>query len=135
MNVDIFAFATRQKVRFVTPKGNLNTEDLWDLPLITQGDEPSIDSIGKAMAQAVSDNKANESFVVVKDAVEDITLKVKLKILEHIRDHKVDYAARATLAAATNSRKQRLVELLAKKRDDADGERSIDDIEKMIAEL
>jgi len=133
--MDIFAFATRKKLRFETPKGNLSTEDLWDLPLTAEGDNLSIDYIGKKVTNAVRDNEGNEAFVAVKGVEIDPSLKVRLSILEHIRDHKVDYANRAEKAILTKARKQRLVELLEKKRNEADGEHSAEEIEKMIAEL
>lgn len=133
--MDHFFYAIRHKLRFETSKGNLTVEDVNDLPLTAEGDNLSIDYLGKGVTNAIRDNQGNEAFVTVKDSKEDVTLQVKLKILEHIRDHKIDYAARAEKATLTKARKLRLVELLAKKKDEADGEQSIEEIEKMIAEL
>lgn len=133
--MDIFAYASRKKLRFETVKGNISVEDIWDLPLTAEGDDMSIDVVGKAMTNAVKDNEGNEAFVVIKGTEADPSLKVRLGILEHIRDHKLDYAARVEKAALTKARKQRLLELLDKKKDEADGEQSIEEIEKMIEEL
>ena len=33
---DLFAKATRDKVKFVTVKGEISIEDLWDLPLTSE---------------------------------------------------------------------------------------------------
>jgi hypothetical protein len=133
--MDIFAHASREKLRFKTTKGSLSVEDLWDLPLTSSDDNLSIDAIGKGVVNAVKDNEGNESFVIVKGTEENVTLKVSLAILEHIRDHKLDYAARADKAVLTKAKKQRLLEILAKKQDDALEENTAEEIEKMIAEL
>lgn len=133
--MDIFAYATREKLRFETSKGNLTVEDIWDLPLTAKDGNLSIDVVGKAMTNAVRDNEGNGAFVAIKDVEEDLPLKTRLDILKHIRDHKVDYAARAEKAVLTKAKKQRLMEILAKKEDEALEGQSAEEIEKMIAEL
>jgi len=133
--MDIFAYASRKKLRFETPKGNLSTEDLWDLPLTAKEGNLSIDVVGKAMTNAVRDNEGNEAFVVVEGSEVDPSLKIRLGILEHIRDHKVNYANRVEKAILTKAKKQRLMELLEKKKGEALEDHSVEEIEKMLEEL
>lgn len=133
--MDIFAYAARNKLRFETPRGNLNVEDLWDLPLTAEGDALSIDVVGKAMTRAVKESEGDEAFVVTKKTEEDLAVKVRLQILEHIRDWKLDYAERAEKAAITKARKSQILELIQKKKDEALSEKSVEELEQMIENM
>lgn len=133
--MDIFAYAARNKLRFETPRGNLNVEDIWDLPLTAEGNALSIDVVGKAMARAVKESEGDEAFVVTKKTEEDLTVKVRLQILEHIRDWKLDYAAKAEKAAVTKARAARIREIIENKKDEELGEKGIEELEQMLADM
>ena len=133
--MDIFAYATRNKLRFETDKGNLTVEDIWDLPLTAPEGQLSIDVVGKASAKAVKDNDGNEDFVVTERTKDESSLTIRLKILEYIRDHKVDYANRAEKAAMSKAKKQQILEVIKKKKDEDLESKGIDELEKMLDEL
>jgi len=131
--MDIFAYATRTKLRFETDRGNLTVEDLWDLPLTDENGGLSIDSIGRIMTKAVRDNEGNEAFVSTKEKDDEgLPLKVKLQILEHIRDHKVEYAARAEKAVLTKARKQKILEIIEQKKVGALEEKSVEELQELL---
>ena len=46
--MNIFEMATRKKIRFNSPQGDLSTEDLWDLPLSSKvNGKANLDDIAK----------------------------------------------------------------------------------------
>ena len=59
----MFEKATQEKYRFETTKGLVNTEDLWDLPLV--GGNCCLDDIAKDLNRDVKENE-EESFIVKK---------------------------------------------------------------------
>ena len=50
---DLFAKATRDKVKFVTVKGEISIEDLWDLPLTSEKGF-DLDSIARKIAKELN---------------------------------------------------------------------------------
>ena len=58
----MFEKATRLKLRFETKKGQLSTEDLWDLPLSSTTGAVNLDDIARALHLKVS-TQTDVSFV------------------------------------------------------------------------
>jgi len=134
--MDYFFFAVRKKVRFETGRGNISVEDVCDLPLTAEDDKLSIDLLGKAVTNAIRDNEGNGDFVAKKEETKEVNiLKVKLKILERIRDYKIERASMAEKATLTKAKKQKLVEILEKKRGEDLESHTTEEIEAMIADL
>ncbi|NIQ06903.1 MAG: hypothetical protein GWO20_14595 [Candidatus Korarchaeota archaeon] len=124
-----FEKATKMKLRFDTKVGKISTEDLWDLPLISQRGV-SLDSIAKAVNAEV---KASEEESFVERASNANTLAVfKLEIVKRVIAVKQEEAETKLNAAKERERKARIRELIATKEDESLAELSVEDLKKLL---
>lgn len=138
-NLDaMFEQATRRKIRYPTPNGVLSVEDLWDLPLTSSGAgrSVSLDAIAMQLHRETKDAAEVTSFV--EPLVENKTaerLALRFEIVKHII--RVRVAERDALKAAADRRekKQQLLELIARKENDALGEKSIEELRALAEAL
>lgn len=126
--MSIFEQASRQKLRFDTSRGQLSAEDLWDLPLSATNGRPSLDSVAVGLHRALQDTGL--SFVNPEE--KDQTTQLKLEIAKHIIAVRKAEAAAAREEGAKAARKQKLLEVLARKQDAALEALSEDEIKKLI---
>lgn len=122
-----FEKATKQKLRFNTSKGLLSVEDLWDLSLI------SLDSIAKSVNKTLKEEQ-EESFIAVRTTANN-TLQLRLDILKHIITVKLEEKEKAKVRAERVGQLETLKNLAASKKIEELGSKSLEDINKMIAEL
>jgi len=88
MDTNIFEYATRKQLRFSSQKGLLTVEDLWVLPL-THASKVDLDTV----AQSVNgDLVASQTQSFVKTNTANIALEVKLDIIKHIIQVKLQEA-------------------------------------------
>lgn len=126
----LFELATRQKLRFASPKGLLTTEDLWDLPMTGN---TSLDTVSKLANRDVKVS-AEESFVVDATPVNDIAV-LKLDVLKHIiAVRKAEQAARMA-AQEKADRRRKLLDLLAEKDNEKDAAMTREEILKELESL
>lgn len=130
---DLFERATRAKFRFTSPRGNLDTEQLWDLPLQSKSFF-DLDTIAKGLNQALK-AASEESFVTPTSNPARGELTAKLDVVKAVIAYKIAENERRRTAANKASEKQFLLELLDKKRGDALGELSVDEIQKRLDAL
>ncbi len=130
----MFEKASRMKLRFTTSLGSVTAEDLWDLPLI--GDEgASLDDIAKKMSKNIKQCD-DESFVIqAKPNPHLEALEVKFEIVKRIITVKLADAERAQNAAVRKTEKEKLLRIIANKKDAALEDVSVDDLEKMVNDL
>lgn len=116
--MNLFEQASRQKVRFQSTKGELTTEQLWDLPL-TNSNGFNLDAVARDVhrdLKAVSE----ESFVTMaRPNPAQARLELKMEIVKHIIGVKLAEAEQAKTAADRANERQRLMEILNKKQDAA----------------
>lgn len=129
----MFQLASRLKLRFVSPRGALSVEDLWDLPL-TSDRGPSLDDIAKGLHKSLREADGEVSFV--KPAMKKAdTLQLQFDIVKHIIDIRVAERDAAQLANQKAATKQKLLSLIARKQDaDLEG-KSVEDLQAMLASL
>lgn len=130
--MSIFEKASRKKLRWITPVGTLSVEDLWDLPL-TNPNGVSLDSIAVACHEAIGEDKT-KSFVKATSTA-DTTSKLRFDIVKHIIDVRLEEQDKAAKASETRAKKQKLMEVIARKQDASLEEMGIDDLQKMVDEL
>ena len=131
--MNIFEQATRQALRFSSNRGELSTEQLWDLPLTSrQGFD--LDSVAKEVNQRLK-SVTEESFVVKTTNPEKDSLELKLEVLKHIIAAKQSEADARRNAAERAAERQKLYDILAEKQDSALKDLSVEDIQKRLAEL
>ena len=123
----MFITASRKKIRFATPRGELDVESLWDLNL------ESLDRIAVAIDAQVQ-KAGTKSFIGKRDrtAAEN---ELKLEIVKAVIETKMAEAEEAKTRAAKKGERQFLKDLLVQKRTDSLSALTAEEIEKRIAEL
>lgn len=124
--MEIFEYASKNSLRWSTSKGLLNSEDLWTLSLTF------LNTLAVEIDEQLG--KTAKSFIV-KKTTSNKELEAKLAILVHIINYKVAKEEAAKLAADKASKKALLKELIEKKSLEGLSAKSIEELEKELAEL
>lgn len=128
--MDIFVQATRMKLRFSTPAGLMTTEDLWDLPL--QKGKVNLD----ALAVGISNEMASTSTSFVnKTARKNETLDIKLQIILHIIQTRMEEAEQNEKREVRAQEKARILEIIARKEDANLEGKSLEELKGLLANL
>lgn len=126
MNNSIFEIATKEKYRFPY-KGQISVEDLWDLTAA------QLDTVYKTLN--AEKKTTEEDSLLGQRTKEEQKLLNKIELVKYIFAAKqADLEARKQ-KAVNDEKKRRIMELIASKEDAALGEKSIDDLKKMLSEL
>lgn len=125
-NINIFEAASRNKYRYPY-KGLVTTEDLWDLT------QAQLDMVYKALNKGVSE--AQVSSLMCKVTEVDAELLNKIEIVKYIFNAKEAEAEARKNDAVKSAKKQRILDILAKKQEDALQNMSEDELKKMLDEL
>ena len=105
----MFEKASRQKLRFSTPKGMLTTEDLWDLSL------QQLNVVAKDLNKKIKSSQ--EEDFLDEPTAEDTHAKLQFDIVKHIMDIKKEMQRKAVEASAKKVQRDRILELISKKKD------------------
>ena len=131
---NLFEKASRLKLRFDTTQGTLTVEDLWALPLTTERvGRASLDEIAKSINRAVKAT-AEESFVA-KATKQNEELTLALELVKHVIEVKQAENEAARTAADKREQKQKLLEMIAKKKDGELEGKSVEELEAMVGAL
>lgn len=130
----MFDIATRAKLRFETTQGLLSVEDLWDLPLTSQRGKTNLDSIAIYLHKQLKETGDVVSFVD-ESAKTDPVVQLRFDIVKFIIEQRKKENAEAAAAKSKSEVKQKLLEVLARKRDNQLETMSEEDLLKKLAEL
>ena len=123
---NIFKYAAKKGLRFPF-RGMINTEDLFNL---------SMDDLNKVYQNLKKEQKdTSEESLMETDNPANAELEVKIQIVKEIFDDKKADQERAKKAAETKAKKQRILEILAKKKDDELLNMSEEELEAQLAEF
>lgn len=125
-NVNMFEVATRNKLRFPY-KGQISVEDMWDISL------PALDSVFKALNSQMKQIK-EESLLSIKTKADE-TLELQIEIVKYIVSVKLAEKEAREKTAEKSAQRQRIMEIMAKKQDESLENASMEDLQKMLAEL
>lgn len=125
-STNIFEAASKNKYRYPY-KGMITTEDLWDL------NPAQLDIVYKALNKGVSE--AQVSSLMCKVTEVDAELLNKIEIVKYIFNAKEAEAEARKNDAAKHAKKQRILDILAQKQEDALQNMSEDELKKMLDEL
>lgn len=127
---NLFEMASQFKFRYPY-KGMITTEDLWDLTL------DQLDTVYKALNKELNSIQ-EDGLIQTKSADEGVAannLKNKLEIVKYVFASKQQAAELAHMAAENAMKRKRIMEILAKKQDDALENMSEEDLKAALAEL
>ena len=117
--MNIFEQASRFAIRFDSARGpNLNTEQLWGMPLTSAADGFSLDEVAKAVKRKLN-SLTEDSFVTTAENPLKADLELKLEIVKHVIAFKLAEVEALKSAAANKAELNRLIEVLGDKQDSA----------------
>ena len=120
---DLFETAVRKKYRFPF-NGQISAEDLWDLS------PAQLDRVYKTLKK---DQKTGEEESLMNTwTLEDATLDNKITLVKYIFETKQAEKLAAELKAQENTRKARIREIIADKKEEALKGMSIEELEKLL---
>jgi hypothetical protein len=125
--------AAQLKLRFDTSKGQLTTEDLFDLPLSSTTGRVNLNDIAKALHKRLKD-AADVDFVdTVKRS--DTLDQLKFDIVRDVIAVRVTERDAAALAAANKERKQNIMAIIEQKKGEALSAKSLEELEAELKAL
>lgn len=130
---NIFEYATRNKLRFASTKGDLTIEQLWDVPLRSR-DDFNLNYVAKAASKAFKEI-SEESFVETKKTPEHTRREMTLEVVKYVIDTKLAEEKAAEERAAKKQEKEKLLKILAEKQEGKLSELSEKELQKRIAAL
>ena len=131
--MNIFEQATRQALRFPSARGDLTTEQLWDLPLQSKS-QFDLDTVAKTVNAALK-GVAEESFVSTTNNPAKDKFELMLEVVKHIIAFKVKQAEDVRQAQARRDERNKLLGVLADKQDEALKALTPEQIEARLKEL
>lgn len=126
MEKNLFEIATRNRYRF-NYKGVMTVEDLWSLRV------EDLDAIFKMLNR--QKKTADEDSLLATKSAEDQDLANKIDIVRCIVSVKLAEAAERVSAAEKKAQRDKIMEIVAKKKDKALEDMGIDDLMKKLKEL
>lgn len=120
---DLFKIAAKRKYRF-NFKGVLSVEDLWDLSV------EDLDSIYKTLKSKQKDAEGESLLNTVSK--EDKELNNKIEIIKVIVADKLAAAEKAKKALVQKQQNQRILEIMADKKDAELKEKSLEELSQML---
>ena len=124
---NLFELATRERYRFPW-HGLISVEDLWQLP------QEELNNIYKQLMDSKRKTEV-DSLMVEKTKENSQALDNCIDIVKYIFQYKEDQKNAAIKAKEKAEKKQRILELMAKKQDEAMAEKSVEELEAMLEEL
>ena len=128
----MFEQASRLKLRFDTSLGKLTIEDLWDLPLSSRKGA-SLDNVAISLSTKVKD-EVETSFVKKRDKA-NARLELKFNLVKHIIEVRLAEIDKAEQSAVAKTKRDAIDTILLEKEADALKGMSVEDLEKLKAEL
>lgn len=126
MEKNLFEIATRNRYRF-NYKGVMTVEDLWSLRV------EDLDAIFKMLNR--QKKTADEDSLLATKSAEDQDLANKIDIVRYIVSVKLAEAAERVSAAEKKAQRDKIMKIVAKKKDKALEDMGIDDLMKKLEEL
>lgn len=130
---NIFEYATRNKLRFASARGDLTIEQLWDVPL-RSGDGFNLNAVAKTASKAWKD-LSEESFVETAKTPEHTRRETVLEVVKYVIDAKLAEEAAAKKRAENKVEKEKLLAILAEKQDGKLSALSERELQRRIAAL
>ncbi len=129
-----FEKAARLKLRFGSVQGNLSAEDLWDLPLTsTRANRANLNDIAKEVSRELK-AQGEEDFVNPVSNVDE-TLQLKLEIIKHVIHARQAENEAARMLSERREKKERLLELIARKQDQQLEGKPLEELQAMVEAL
>jgi hypothetical protein len=130
---NIFEYATRNKIRFASSRGELSVEQLWDVPLRSSNgfDLNAVAKTASKELKAITE----ENFVETARTAEHTRREIALTLVKHVIETRLGEEKAAATRAERAQEKAKLLAILAEKQDGKLSELSEKELQKRIAAL
>ena len=122
----MFEKASRLKLRF-DYRGVATVEDLWDIPMV------GLNKVFQGLNAELKVSK-EESLLETRDT-KDKVLELKVEIIKHIASVRQAEKEAIKNASKRKAKKEKLLEIIAKKQDQSLEQMSVEDLTKLVNEL
>lgn len=122
----MFEQASRLKLRF-SYKGNLSTEDLWDLPF------PALDEIFRNLTREAQEKQ--EASLLKADALLPPGLTLKIQIVKHVFEIRSAEQQEREKVSERAAQKKELLDIIAEKEKDGLKSMPVEKLKKLAARL
>lgn len=129
--MNIFEQASREKLRFSTPVGNVSVEDLWDLPL-TSVRGLDLHKIALDLQTELNKEPAKSLDFFAFAPAKNLTLQLKFDIVKHIVTTKVAENHAKSEQAAKDSQREQIKALIAEKKQEDLKSKSVEELEALL---
>lgn len=133
MATNLFEYATRNKLRFFSTRGELNAEQLWDVPLRSR-DDFNLNTIAKAANKAWKEI-SEQNFVETSMTPAHVKCELAFKTVAYVIETKLTEEAATEKRMANKLEKEKLLKILAEKQDGKLSELSERELKKRISDL
>ena len=133
--LNLFEIASRENYTFETGKGVLSTNDLWNLPLESKTNTPSLDSIAISLDQEIK-NSASGSFVNKTGRTnQSSTTKNKLEIVKRVIEYKQEQIELAKEKQKSGAMREVILKALEQKQTESILTKSPEELQEMLKNL
>ncbi len=129
---NIFEYAARNKLRFMSARGELSVEQLWDVPLRSR-DDFNLNAVAKIANKALKETE--ENFVETTKTVEHARREAAMEVVKYVIETKLAEEEAAKSRAEKKQEKEKLLGILAEKQAGKLSELSEKELQKRIAAL
>ncbi len=130
---NIFEYATRNKLRFASIRGELSVEQLWDIPLRSR-DDFNLNTIAKSANKSLKEI-SEESFVETTKTAVHTRCEAAMEIVKYVIDTKLTEEKVAATRTERKQEKEKLLSILAEKQAGKLSELTEKELQKRIAAL
>jgi hypothetical protein len=130
---DLFLTASRQRFRYPSNRGELTTEQLWEVPLSSKNGF-SLNAIAISV-NAELKSLQEESFVEISSNPRRTELENMLELIKFVIATKQQEQKAATDRAAAQALKRKIQDAIAAKKDEALLGASVEELEAQLAAL
>lgn len=128
----MFEQASRQAVRFDSPKGQLTTEDLWSLPLTSQTGKANLDDIARELYRQLTTESVS---FVNEPSAPNALLQLKLDIVKHIINVRKNEAEAERTRKANADRRQQILQIINERETDDLRNKDLDELRKLVSNM
>lgn len=125
----MFEKASRTKLRFDTNRGNVTSEDLWDMPLLST-DGFSLDELARSIHKSIKESEGH-SFVLKEESVDDDSV-LRMDIVKRVIEVKIQEDNDNENAAKKKVQKERIMEILVDKEDEFLKEKTTEELRDLL---
>lgn len=131
---NLFATASRLKLRFETRQGQLSVEDLWELPLTsTRPNQANLDEIAINLDRKLKES-GTTSFVK-KATKNNDAVRLAFDIVLYIIEVRQAEDEAAEVKRANAVKKQQILAIMARKENEELAGKSMDELRDLVANL